>query len=685
MARAVARRAPFIAVGALVAACSTGTEELPPYGEAIVVVDTDLPVPQIANRLRVDLYDERGTWFESREIARPDPRDWPASFGVYSTDDGRPHEVMVRLRVYPEGSVRDYGGERFEARPDDGGTPHVAATLAEACARAPLLGFGDRLTVRAGPDVITDHRETARCKRPARAGAAIARVEINTAGVYRFDVAGSTPYEAYTTLSLRRACDDPATQIACDSEPLDFGAAAGSAHFPRFEAELAPGTYFLVADGTFARWPIDVALEASPVDTPLPPRSKPPVTPAPPTPRLLDLRDPAQDRTPKTEPLPTATVDRLLRVRLEPGRRGRASVTLRASCAGTMARLGADPRVPDPSTATTCIDREATRVALDVTPLSSDLSRLGPSVQGSSANLEPCDAAASTDTRACIPGGVFVLGSQLVTAASGTISDATPERIAIMSRFWLDRDEVTVRRFRAAVDAGFAIDEDRIATNEGPFPAPSELAPDKPFPAKRFCTYSLAPQGREDMPVSCISWELARAFCQREGGDLPTEAQWEYAATAAGRPFETLYPWGDDIPTCDRAVYFNVPQSLTSVGCGRDTAGPMPVARARGFAGGDVTPNGVGALTGNVSELTRDGGYGFGEPCWKAASLVDPQCVDAHAPRRTLRGTSWLSYARVAVARVFVPSAAAALAEIAPGLTQPSPDVGFRCAYGSPR
>ena len=60
--------------------------------------------------------------------------------------------------------------------------------------------------------------------------------------------------------------------------------------------------------------------------------------------------------------------------------------------------------------------------------------------------------------------------------------------------------------------------------------------------------------GREDYPLPCASWRLARAFCQSQGGDLPTEAQWEYAASAAGRPYKTLYPWGDDDPTCARAI-----------------------------------------------------------------------------------------------------------------------------------
>src|SRR5690606_16540917 len=42
-----------------------------------------------------------------------DPRDWPASFSVFSTDEAARSRVWARLRVYPEAGVRDYQGERF--------------------------------------------------------------------------------------------------------------------------------------------------------------------------------------------------------------------------------------------------------------------------------------------------------------------------------------------------------------------------------------------------------------------------------------------------------------------------------------------------------------------------------------------------------------------------------------------
>lgn len=105
MARRHRTRAGLVSVvacAALGTACSD-REQLPPLPQVLVVVDTDLPVPLVASRLRIDLYTEDGTWFESNDIARPTKNEWPASFSVFSDDESRTRSVWVRLRAYPEG------------------------------------------------------------------------------------------------------------------------------------------------------------------------------------------------------------------------------------------------------------------------------------------------------------------------------------------------------------------------------------------------------------------------------------------------------------------------------------------------------------------------------------------------------------------------------------------------------
>lgn len=99
-------------VATSIGACNLDAEK-PPLPEVLVVVDTNVPVPLVAARLRVDLYDDRGVWFDSTDFGRPDIRDWPASFSVYSEDESRERTIWIRLRTYPEGAVDTYLGERL--------------------------------------------------------------------------------------------------------------------------------------------------------------------------------------------------------------------------------------------------------------------------------------------------------------------------------------------------------------------------------------------------------------------------------------------------------------------------------------------------------------------------------------------------------------------------------------------
>lgn len=59
-------------------------------------------------------------------------------------------------------------------------------------------------------------------------------------------------------------------------------------------------------------------------------------------------------------------------------------------------------------------------------------------------------------------------------------------------------------------------------------------------------TWTRAVGNNENRPINCVTWQEAYAFCIWDGGFLPSESEWEYAA--AGGAAEREYPWGTTDP-----------------------------------------------------------------------------------------------------------------------------------------
>ncbi|HXK17730.1 MAG TPA: SUMF1/EgtB/PvdO family nonheme iron enzyme, partial [Polyangiaceae bacterium] len=519
-------------------------------------IDTDAPVPQLIGRLRIDLFDEDGAWLDSRDIARTKASDWPASFSLYTEDDKKERRVLVRARAYLEGRLRDYHGERFEQRPSYV-EPKVENTLSDLCDSAPELVLGQSLTLRRGTRTLTGTIPeqppadaasdwTPQCGIPTAGGTVAARLEIAQAGDYRIEATRVRPVSLLggdPILFLRTDCRDPLSQIECvdDSVPYD-----GVERFletdtlPRIITHLDSGSYTLLAGGFF-NTPSDVTLRATLAakwddEEPIVPDEPAPATGLP---RLLVE---GSDVTPGQEPSPLVTIDRLALVTLVPGKKGLIQLTLHVACAGQMAKLSrkASNAPPVIAEAETCVDTEGARVPLTEDAGEPFNAARAPSLAGTFEHGQACSGTPEQDTAACMPAGTFVLGS-----AEGSYwlkESSVPERVAVVNRFWLDRTEVTVGRWRAALSAGFKSPTTSPVENNAP------LATAYPASFLSQCTFSAtsasALQPREDLPLTCVDWYAARAFCRFAGGDLPTEAQWQYAATKAGRPFETRFPWG---------------------------------------------------------------------------------------------------------------------------------------------
>ncbi len=179
-----------------------------------------------------------------------------------------------------------------------------------------------------------------------------------------------------------------------------------------------------------------------------------------------------------------------------------------------------------------------------------------------------------------VAGGSFHLGEQAreSDAVPGCV-DCEPQRTAewsdaTIATFALDKYEVTVGRFRAFVKSysgpprvgagghpliptsGWRSRWNQILAIDG-ISLLSSIRPCDDCPKElrtRFSTWTDAPGANEALPINNVSWYEAFAFCVWDGGRLPTEAEWEYAARG-GDQLRT-YPWGNEPDTTEtRSVH----------------------------------------------------------------------------------------------------------------------------------
>jgi formylglycine-generating enzyme required for sulfatase activity len=111
---------------------------------------------------------------------------------------------------------------------------------------------------------------------------------------------------------------------------------------------------------------------------------------------------------------------------------------------------------------------------------------------------------------------------------------------------------------------------------------------------------------RLDHPQNGLTWDQAGAVCTWLGGLLPSEAQWEYAATG---PTHRVYPWGDTLPpscAANVAVYDEDGSGTRPWACDSCTTSGCSGTKPEGTKTAGMAWSGALDMAGNVLEWCQD-------------------------------------------------------------------------------
>lgn len=178
--------------------------------------------------------------------------------------------------------------------------------------------------------------------------------------------------------------------------------------------------------------------------------------------------------------------------------------------------------------------------------------------------IDGTDANPLAHWKACGEGKGFCMGT---TNGNG---DELPIREVTIKTFEMSKTAVTVEQYAECMIKGECTKPD----------------------TGRYCNWGKT--GRERHPVNCVNWGQANQYAKFKNARLPSESEWEYAATSGGK--NQKYPWGNEDATCERAVMYG----NGGYGCGNKST--MDVCSKP--AGN--TAQGLCDMAGNVWEWVQD-------------------------------------------------------------------------------
>jgi len=264
-----------------------------------------------------------------------------------------------------------------------------------------------------------------------------------------------------------------------------------------------------------------------------------------------------------------------------------------------------------------------------------------------------------------IPGGTFLMGS------NDHYPEEAPAHSVTVEGFWMDQHTVTNARFSRFVEETSYVTTAERAPNPEEYPGakPELLVPASvvfrkpPFKvdlSDHFNWWIYVPgaswrhpqgpgsslKGLARHPVVHVAYEDVEAYAQWAGKELPTEAEWEFAARGGLESAE--FTWGEDF-TPDGEHWANTWQgdfpTENLLEDGFEWTAPV----------GSFPPNGYGLydMAGNVWEWTTDWYQQHSEIAHSCCGLINPRggereksydpCMpNVPIPRKVMKGGSFL-------------------------------------------
>jgi formylglycine-generating enzyme len=248
----------------------------------------------------------------------------------------------------------------------------------------------------------------------------------------------------------------------------------------------------------------------------------------------------------------------------------------------------------------------------------------------------------STASENDITGMAFIAGGTFSMGSDAHYPEERPAHRVTVDGFWIDRTPVTNAMFRAFVEATGFVTMAEITPNAADYPGadPKLLTPGSlvfarpagPVDLRDFHNWwkwtpradwrhprgpNSTIHGRDDHPVVHVAYPDVEAYARWAGREIPTEAEWEFAARGGLDGAE--YAWGAQL-TPDGRHMANTWQGEF----------PWHNTKSDGFEGtspvGSFPANGYGLIDmiGNVWEWTAD---------WYAARHAGEPAAACCAPR----------------------------------------------------